>query len=846
MEKTVDYFDCFPIYGYENGVLISKEKGCITVPLAIELPEVYSLDKGDYLRLNELYNNIISNLGENILLHYQNYFLEETYVPFSKRLEGDFMERGNEAHFNERKYNRLHSYLFISKVPKGYMTHKSSRVNSFLTKKRSVYTDKIIPTDYLSKEEMLDFYAKVEGVSRLINDSELVKASLMDYDDLFSENGLYSKYMNLSSDKGDQMKDVSFENNTTYVGEKRVQFFTVENLDQFEKDYIGKHEYFSKFSTDRGLFPIGNLFSLGFKIPYEHIINQYIYIPESEKVFKSLRNKAKKFNQFSGKKRDDNNAIYADQIYDFNKEVIEKHKAVVYFHMNVQAFTDKEEDFRTMKSSIDSGFRKLKIRQKENNIDRKNLYLAAFPGNSIGISSDLYMPMSSDMASSFIYSEGEFKDKTYTTEGVRMVDRIQGRPLAVSVYKVPEEKSWIFNRGMLVASGSGGGKSFIVNHYLSSELRQGAEALIMEDGNSYDKLCRVFGGVILEHDDTNPFTFNPFTLDSYDYRIDEKGKKIITEDKIVRLVSLLTLVSGGSDKDGAGQINWEVKKTVLEYMITGYYDHMATTKNTNFRFDTFFEFVRTQMDVFLKEKNIPENVFNKNVFMFLLEKFYKGGPRENLLNNIDPRLSDLANVKVVYFKLHGLIENEMLFPITSIMMMEIFNKKLNDESKRAINKIMISDEAWGVLAKPELENYFNAQSRTARKMGGQPIFISQKVDDFTASEVIKNAIVVNSHIKVFLDMRDFIESFMDIQEMMGLTDKQKEKILSLNNDLPEDRKLREVAICWKDKVKVYGVETSLEEKCIYETNPNETKKINGLLAENFQNWELTAKSYANK
>lgn len=79
---------------------------------------------------------------------------------------------------------------------------------------------------------------------------------------------------------------------------------------------------------------------------------------------------------------------------------------------------------------------------------------------------------------------------------------------------------------------------------------------------------------------------------------------------------------------------------------------------------------------------------------------------------------------------------------------------------------------------------------------------------------------------------------------MGLGEKQKQLILSINKDLPKDRKFREVAFCWMDKVKVFGVETSLEEKCIYETNPTENSKIRKLYTNNDNNWKLTAKAYA--
>ena len=74
------------------------------------------------------------------------------------------------------------------------------------------------------------------------------------------------------------------------------------------------------------------------------------------------------------------------------------------------------------------------------------------------------------MASALLYFEGGYKDATRAVDGIRLVDRISGKPLSVSVYKEPEEKGWIFNRGMLIASGSGGGKSYKANHYLASEL----------------------------------------------------------------------------------------------------------------------------------------------------------------------------------------------------------------------------------------------------------------------------------------------------------------------------------------------------------------------------------------
>tara|TARA_R110000765_G_scaffold9911_3_gene30846 strand:- start:26873 stop:29413 length:2541 start_codon:yes stop_codon:yes gene_type:complete len=839
MEKQVTLWDAFPIYGYERKSLISKEKGCVTIPLQLELPEVFTLDAREYEMLQELFFNIINILGPDRLLHRQDFFLQEDYVPIPERLQGDMLERANEKHFEGRPFLIGTHYLYISIVPRNYIKYSSKRANSFLGKNREFYLTHTVPEEFIEREVLTDFEDQVESVNNLINSSGLIKSKILDYDILFAPDGLYAKYFGLKGNNSN-LADVGFSDNTIQIGNKQGQFFTVENLDQFTKDHIATHELYGKFTTRHNRFPIGNLFSLGFKIPHGHIINQYIYIPNQEKVLSNLRKKAKNFHRFSGGKKDDSNSIYADQIYDYTKEVLETHKETVFYHLNVFGFEEERNKQRQMENSISSAFKKLKINAKQNTIDRKNLFFAGVPGNAIGISSDMYMPMTSDMASSLLYSEGGYNDSTKAVDGLRLVDRISGRPLSVSVYKEPEEKDWIFNRGMLIASGSGGGKSYVANHYFASELRHGGEAIIMEDGNSYDKLTEVFGGVILQHDDEKPFTFNPFLLDEHDVIETRTHGKTLTEGKLLYLITLLKLISG----DKSNTNDPEVTNTILELLVTGYYESMWRVGKHSFKFDTFFEYCRAHIGALLIAKEIPREIFNPNVYLFILEKYYADNSRGNLLNKEDDRISSLSDEKVVYFKLGKLIDNELLFPVTALMIMDIFNKKMHDPNKLSINKILAVDEAWKALERPELVHYFNSQSRMARKLGGQPIFISQKVDDFTSSEIIKNAIVVNSHIKVFLDMRDFAQSFNKIQSLMGLGEKQKQLILSINKDLPKDRKFREVAFCWMDRVKVYGVETSLEEKCIYETNPTESGKIIQLHKKNHKNWELTSKAYA--
>src|SRR5690606_37427533 len=111
-----------------------------------------------------------------------------------QRLNGDFMEIGNERHFEERAFLRAKHYLFISLVPTGYFKYGPTRVNSFLSKKRDFFLDRTIPKEFLDRNLLLDFEAKVESVSNLLNGSGLIRSEIMGYDGLFDDEGLYTKY----------------------------------------------------------------------------------------------------------------------------------------------------------------------------------------------------------------------------------------------------------------------------------------------------------------------------------------------------------------------------------------------------------------------------------------------------------------------------------------------------------------------------------------------------------------------------------------------------------------------------------------------------------------------------
>ncbi len=77
-----------------------------------------------------------------------------------------------------------------------------------------------------------------------------------------------------------------------------------------------------------------------------------------------------------------------------------------------------------------------------------------------------------------------------------------------------------------------------------------------------------------------------------------------------------------------------------------------------------------------------------------------------------------------------------------------------------------------------------------RKFFGEAIVVSQELDDVANSPIIKEAILNNCDCKILLDMRKFQNKFEQIQEMMGLPDKGKAMVLSLNRANDPSRRYR--------------------------------------------------------
>ncbi|WP_439558297.1 TraG family conjugative transposon ATPase, partial [Dyadobacter sp.] len=208
--------------------------------------------------------------------------------------------------------------------------------------------------------------------------------------------------------------------------------------------------------------------------------------------------------------------------------------------------------------------------------------------------------------------------------------------------------------------------------------------------------------------------------------------------------------------------------------------------------------------------------------LYVLRPYYEGGEFDYLLNATEN--IDLLNERFIVFELDNIKDHPILFPVVTIIIMEVFISKMR--KLKGIRKMILIEEAWKAIAKEGMADYIKYLFKTVRKYLGEAIVVTQEVEDIISSPVVKQAIINNSDCKILLDQSKYQNKFDQIQELLGLTEKEKTLILSVNKANDPLRKYKEVFISLGGTLsRVYRTEVSLEEYLCYTTEETEKIKV---------------------
>jgi conjugation system TraG family ATPase len=310
------------------------------------------------------------------------------------------------------------------------------------------------------------------------------------------------------------------------------------------------------------------------------------------------------------------------------------------------------------------------------------------------------------------------------------------------------------------------------------------DMVIVDTGHSYSGLCSYYNGKYITYTDQKPITMNPFQIRQDKYNIEKK-------DFLSTLIGLLW--------KGADGIFSQVERDVIAHVISAYYEqHFSNGAELNF--NSFYEFALHKIPEIKKEERIP---FDMDEFRYVLKKFYKGGEYAPILN--EPTDHSLFTERFIVFEIDSIKESRILFPIVTLIIMDVFIQKMRFRSDR--RKCLCVEEAWKAIASPMMAGYLLYLYKTVRKFWGEAIVVTQELGDIIGNAVVKDSILNNSDTVCLLDQTKFKDNYNDIAALLSINETERKKIFTINQlDNTEGRgRFKEVYIRRGSVGEIYGV-----------------------------------------
>lgn len=816
----------FPLLSVENDVIVSKDAD-VTVAFRVELPELYTVTSTEYEAIHSAWVKAMKVLPDYSIVHKQDIFIRESYKPDTDKEDISFLSRSFERHFNERPFLNHTCYLFLTKT-----TKERSRTQSNFN---SLCRGFIVPKEIKDKEAMVKYIEAVGQFASIMNESGFVRLHRLSTDEIVGTGqtaGIVEKYFSLSQTDTTTLKDISLGADEMKIGDNILCLHTLSDVEDLPGNVMTDVRY-EKLSTDRSDCRLSFASPVGLLLPCNHILNQYVFIDDSAANLQKFEKMAKNMHSLSRYSR--SNQINKEWIDEYLNEAHSFGLTSVRCHCNVMAWSDDREELKRIKNEVGSQLALMECKPRHNTVDTPTLFWAGIPGNAADFPAEESFYTFIEQAVCFFAGETNYKNSP-SPFGIKMVDRLTGKPLHVDISDLPMKKGITTNRNKFVLGPSGSGKSFFMNHMVRQYYEQGTHVVLVDTGNSYQGLCEMINkktkgedGIYFTYTEENPISFNPFYTDDFVFDVEKK-------DSIKTL--LLTLWKSDDDK---------ITKTEsgeLGSAVAAYIDRIKADRSIVPNFNTFYEFMRDVYRTELEERaiKVSREDFNLDNFLTTLRQYYRGGRFDFLLNS-DKNI-DLLGKRFIVFEIDAIKENKELFPVVTIIIMEAFINKMR--RLKGIRKQIIVEEAWKALSSPSMSEYLKYLYKTVRKYFGEAIVVTQEVDDIISSPVVKEAIINNSDCKILLDQRKYMNKFDSIQNLLGLTDKERGQILSINMANNPSRLYKEVWIgLGGTQSAVYATEVSTEEYLTFSTE--ETEKMEVLaLADELGDIELAIRQLAER
>ena len=803
------------------GVLYTKT-GEYSAVLKIENPvQKYSADIDSYYDFTHLFTALAQTLGEGYAIHKQDIFVRKQFA--SEPADGqEFLSSSYFRYFKGRPYTDSLCYLTITQEA------KKSRLFSFDSKKWR---------DFLVKIRKVHDQLRDGGVqARFLN-----KAEASEYVDRYFAMNFKDRTVSMTNFKADD--------ETVSMGDKRCKVYSLVDVDCAALP--SQIRPYTNIEVNNTEMPV-DLVSVVDSIPNAETVvyNQIIFLPNQKRELSLLDKKKNRHASIPNP----NNQMAVEDIKRVQEVIARESKQLVYTHFNMVVAVSAGADLQKCTNHLENAFGRMGIHISKRAYNQLELFVGSFPGNCYTLNEeyDRFLTLS-DAAMCLMYKERVLHSEE-TPLKIYYTDR-QGVPVAIDITGKEGKNKLTDNSNFFCLGPSGSGKSFHINSVVRQLHEQGTDVVMVDTGNSYEGLCEYLGGKYISYTEERPITMNPFRINREEYNI----------EKIDFLKNLILMIWKGADS----QIP-EIEFRIVEQIIIDYYDAYfngftrytdeqrevllknlfaaASRKNPNkpprevdemvrkqievlearraalkvseLNFNSFFDYSFDRLEQICTENDIT--TISYSTYSTMLQPFYKGGAYEKILNeNVDSALFDET---FIVFEVDAIKENKKLFPIVTLIIMDVFLQKMRIKKTR---KVLVIEEAWKAIASPLMAEYIKFMYKTARKFWASVGVVTQEIQDIIGSEIVKEAIINNSDVVMLLDQSKFKERFDEIRKILGLTEVDCKKIFTINRLENKDGRsfFREVFIRRGTTSGVYGVEEPHECYMTYTTERAEKEAL---------------------
>jgi type IV secretory pathway VirB4 component len=317
---------------------------------------------------------------------------------------------------------------------------------------------------------------------------------------------------------------------------------------------------------------------------------------------------------------------------------------------------------------------------------------------------------------------------------------------------------------------------------------------------------------------------NPFLLPK-----DKKGHYLLSEDKKTFMIAVMTIMW---KKEGE-ELTKE-QEAILTQFIVRYYQwvNKSIDEGVNHipRLDRFVDFIERdhehRMSKDLKYKEFIK-FFDLPSLMLVLNDFTHGGSYGEIFSSEGS--IDIRDMQLICFDLSNVRSNPTLYPIVSLIIIELVLDKIN--YFKDIRKELIMDEAFEFL-KGSMAAFIEKMYRQIRKANGAVTIATQGVSELKKSDQ-GPAIVQNASIKILLDHSAASNTIPDVQEFLGLTDNEVMKLKSIR----KAGSWREFLIKRMDASDVFSIDVGPHAALAFSTDPDDLNKISEM-EKRFENKNL--------